>query len=516
MVSFVDFNNRLERNANFGIGTISGGFNNSHFGYRSGLGGGDDNATFGHFAGGFLSQGSQNSFFGSLAGSSIIESNLNQSRDSLIPQGVPIGFGHSFFGYGAGQTSAGGGLNSFFGSQSGFNNSGFDNAFFGSFSGINNQMFRNTLIGHQAGFHNELGVGNVFLGQQAGLQELGSHKLYIANDSTNTPLIYGDFEAQTATVNGFLGVGIQNPERPIHLRSEQAIFRIDRDRKDPGFAIVRYFQGFQDVMKSFYFYTLGQNANNGKFIIADWGRNVSGPDHTARLVIANNGNIGVGDYLLEDPSEKLTVDGNVLALGYLTSSDKRLKKDIQPIPGALESLEDLEGISFSYQQATGLKKDLPRGRQFGLIAQQVQKVYPALVHESKNGMLAIYYDGFIPILMEALKTQQSQLTKMDKQVDQLLHSLEDPANEEQSGTLYKMKSDPNESSLTIPFALPQDYGSAQMMILDLQGKLIKSYPIAQPGKGELTFDSQSLEAGIYQYQLLMDDKIVDAKRMLVE
>jgi hypothetical protein len=58
----------------------------------------------------------------------------------------------------------------------------------------------NTAIGNLSGF-NSLGSGNVFLGYQAGYNETGSNKLYIANNSTGTPLILGDFAAATLGVN---------------------------------------------------------------------------------------------------------------------------------------------------------------------------------------------------------------------------------------------------------------------------------------------------------------------------
>ena len=175
------------------------------------------------------------------------------------------------------------------------------------------QVINNTFLGLTAGRNNS-GSGNVFIGANAGRDETGSNKLYISNSETDRPLIYGDFAQNVVNVNGALGVGIKNPERPIHLRASNAIFRIDRDGNDPGFAIVRYDQGFNNVWKSFYFYTRGNGVNNGKFIIADWGTQVAGPS-TPRFVIANNGNIGIGNFLNTDPSQKLTVNGNVLATG---------------------------------------------------------------------------------------------------------------------------------------------------------------------------------------------------------
>ncbi|MFN8244028.1 MAG: hypothetical protein U0X40_08255 [Ferruginibacter sp.] len=62
----------------------------------------------------------------------------------------------------------------------------------------------NTALGTQAGYL-ATGSNNVFLGYQAGYNETGNNKLYIANNSTNPPLIYGDFSNKT------LGIGTITP-----------------------------------------------------------------------------------------------------------------------------------------------------------------------------------------------------------------------------------------------------------------------------------------------------------------
>jgi hypothetical protein len=55
------------------------------------------------------------------------------------------------------------------------------------------------------------GSGNVFLGYQAGYNETGSNKLYIANSSTSTPMIYGDF------TSGNVGIGTNNPTERLYV-----------------------------------------------------------------------------------------------------------------------------------------------------------------------------------------------------------------------------------------------------------------------------------------------------------
>ncbi len=68
----------------------------------------------------------------------------------------------------------------------------------------------NTILGTDAG-NNATGSGNVFIGYQAGYNESGSGKLYIANSSTSTPLIGGDFSMAQVDINGTIKITGGNP-----------------------------------------------------------------------------------------------------------------------------------------------------------------------------------------------------------------------------------------------------------------------------------------------------------------
>ena len=69
----------------------------------------------------------------------------------------------------------------------------------------------NTALGADAGRENVTGSGNVFLGFRAGFHEMGSNKLYIANDSMNPPIIYGDF------ATGRVGIGTTSPTAKLEV-----------------------------------------------------------------------------------------------------------------------------------------------------------------------------------------------------------------------------------------------------------------------------------------------------------
>ncbi len=89
---------------------------------------------------------------------------------------------------------------------------------------------------------------------------------------------------------------------------------------------------------------------------------------------------------------------------YALPSDKKLKENIEKIDSSLFELKKLNGYKFTW------KDDAPmnmKGHDIGLIAQEVESVFPELVqNDSIRGYKAIYYYKLIPILIEAIKEQQ--------------------------------------------------------------------------------------------------------------
>lgn len=84
------------------------------------------------------------------------------------------------------------------------NNNGNKNVAIGHFSGfINQDGNQNTFIGYEAGRNTSTTTsGSVMIGHQAGMDEVANNRLYIANNNTTTPLIYGEFDNSKVEMNG--------------------------------------------------------------------------------------------------------------------------------------------------------------------------------------------------------------------------------------------------------------------------------------------------------------------------
>jgi hypothetical protein len=192
----------LLENGNVGIGTLTPG-------YPLDANGDINTATLYRIGGSTVLQSpNSNTFLGIGAGAANTTGNYNTFSGYLAGQANTSGYYNTFSGYQAGRGNMDGHSNTFSGVFAGRSNTtGAFNAFFGFTAGNANTTGNfNTYLGNSTGYLNTTGSGNVFLGSEAGFNETGSDKLYIANSSTTSPLIYGDFVSNFVDINGSLEI----------------------------------------------------------------------------------------------------------------------------------------------------------------------------------------------------------------------------------------------------------------------------------------------------------------------
>jgi len=83
---------------------------------------------------------------------------------------------------------------------------------------------------------------------------------------------------------------------------------------------------------------------------------------------------------------------------WSASSDIRLKTNIATIPDVLEKLNSIRGVTFNW-----LDPNKGTKTQIGVIAQEVQSMFPEIISTDADGYLGVQYDKLGPILIEAAK-----------------------------------------------------------------------------------------------------------------
>ncbi len=171
----------------------------------------------------------------------------------------------------------------------------------------------------------------------------------------------------------------------------------------------------------------------------------------------------------------------------------------------------------------------------GFLAQDLQKVFPELVSEDKDGLLSIDYIGLIPFIVEGIKEQQRTITAQSEKIKELETLLSGyngtaalrsaaidnsvtglkniPTGELNNAFLYQNTPNPFREKTEIRYFLPTEVQSAEIYIFNMQGSLMKKIPAGHIGSIEIK--GSDLKAGMYLYTLIADGKEVDTKRMIL-
>ncbi len=142
------------------------------------------------------------------------------------------------------------------------------------------------------------------------------------------------------------------------------------------------------------------------------------------IAIGNNSSLGAGQARLGNATDitstflfgNVTCNGDVSAPTF-TPSDSRIKKNVRPLENGLLIVEDLESVSFEYDEDSEFvrqKNLLVRpGRKIGFIAQQVEGVVPSAVNSDDDGMKGIEYSQIISALVGAVKELSARVRELE-------------------------------------------------------------------------------------------------------
>ena len=230
----------------------------------------------------------------------------------------------------------------------------------------------------------------------------------------------------------------------------------------------------------------------------------------------------------------------ISATNVLTSSDARLKTDVASLDDSWKSLSGLNSVSYrivipadTVAASDGVaRKDskanseaaegVDHGISYGFIAQEVQKIYPDLVRADENGMLAIDYTGFIPLLVDAVKNLSAKVAEQEETIA----TLTGPAGpsrkaasvggvEAEKIALMQNRPNPFNVATTIECTLPESVGNAFLCVYDLQGKQVGRIDLTERGRVSTVIDASTLQPGMYIYALIADGTEIDSKRMIL-
>ena len=146
------------------------------------------------------------------------------------------------------------------------------------------------------------------------------------------------------------------------------------------------------------------------------------------VVKGDTGRVGIGVF---NPTATLHVNGSALIAGgfevsdqtptkpnggpWSAASDRRLKKNIQYLNGTLEKLLKLRGVTFEFKDPKAIGE--LEGEHVGMIAQEVEKIFPEWIGTRPDGYKEIAPYGFEALTVEALRELRSEKGSSTQQID---------------------------------------------------------------------------------------------------
>ena len=104
----------------------------------------------------------------------------------------------------------------------------------------------------------------------------------------------------------------------------------------------------------------------------------------------------------------LTVSGDIVI-----NSDMRLKANIISLGSTLYKLLQIDGKTYT------MKRDAKQKQKIGVLAQDIEKVFPELVVENNNGIKSVNYQGLVPVLINSIKEQDAKINQQQVEIEKL-------------------------------------------------------------------------------------------------
>ncbi len=277
-------------------------------------------------------------------------------------------------------------------------------------TGTNNPSL---MLKSNGGTYGTLGVATS-AGSYSGLAATGdivlrstNNTLFSTNNGVSTPLVLSS--------TGNVGLGIASPSSQLEVQGANPIMTMYNTSTGFEGMILTSSAWQADIgtnQAAGYWYDFTNDGGNNHQLYFN-GANTS-------WIVPPNIKVGIGNVA---PTHALDVAGVIFASGgNVGPSDERFKQNIMPLTGVLPKLDVIKGVSYQWNHLAttiGLKEG---EKSMGVIAQDLQKIYPELVSPIKSGgkdYLAVDYGKFTAVLLQSIKELKVQVDSQEDKIDTL-------------------------------------------------------------------------------------------------
>ncbi|MEN0047678.1 MAG: tail fiber domain-containing protein [Bacteroidota bacterium] len=237
------------------------------------------------------------------------------------------------------------------------------------------------------------------------------------------------------------------------------------------------------------------------------------------------------------PNFNLDVSGTAGKIGggvWSTSSDRRLKKDVEKFEDGLDQILKIRPVWYRYNGLYGMPT---KEKYVGIIAQEMQKVAPYTItpylatdEKTGNQKEFLSYNGTAVtyMLVNAIQEQQELIEAKEEQIEDLetrlarleailLQNKSSSTQKEQLSSARLVQNTPNpfNEKTNIQYFIPKETNTATLRITGANGRIIKEIPITATGEGQIELETSTLNIGNYFYSLLLDGQLFETKQMIL-
>ncbi len=325
-------------------------------------------------------------------------------------------------------------------------------------------------------------------------------------------------ELMLMDVNGNLGLNTSTPAARFHVNGS---VRFQNLPSGSGTSML-VIDNDGDVTKTSFPPNVTLNCVDENFI-----PKVTGTDQLGCSQILDDGSTvginGISNTYMSNPLV-LYVNGNGQCTGnWYVTSDRNYKKDITELSGTLNDIQKLRGVHYSFKAEEYPEMNFDKGMNLGLIAQEVEEIFPELVITSDQGYKAVNYNGLVPVLIEGVKEQQNLIEEQKA----IINNLEDrlAAIESKLGVSEENKSvaagtfniypNPNDGQFTFSYQLMDLTMDTRLVVINSSGEEVSATQFYQT-EGKMDVNMSNQASGLYIAEVVQDGKVLKTIKFIID
>ncbi len=138
------------------------------------------------------------------------------------------------------------------------------------------------------------------------------------------------------------------------------------------------------------------------------------PDGVSRGIILNP-NVGLVE----------VIGSGTYTGSWTQASDRRYKSNIKPLLNLLNNVMLLQPVEYDWKKEEFPENNFPDGNQIGLIAQEVEELFPEIVATNRDGYKSVDYSKLSVLLLQSMKEQQNEIEKQSDEISEMKSDIEE-------------------------------------------------------------------------------------------